>query len=236
MFSLVHSGFCPICKSTNFTLDDGMSTSGKDYLNYASAMLNVSMDNLIQSIKVYKCITCQNFFCDPWFSVSDSSRFFSINASEHISGWSNFEHFLTDHKNYNFFDRQINDLINLVVKKIPIIKIYGELGCPFNGFLLELKRREVGQFRRISIFHHSLEKNKDSRLIKSAKLYSLLSEKIGTALIFYYYLKATFIFFRGKINGYIFKKKYVITNHLDIKIKFLPEKKYLFAINRFNRR
>jgi len=227
--SLLISGFCPICKSSNFTLEDGMSTSGKDYLNYASAMLNVSLDNLIETIKVYKCITCQNFFCDPWLNVPDSSRLFSINASEHISGWANFEHFLTDHKNHNSYDRQINDLINLVVKKIPIIKIYGELGCPFQGFLMELKRQEVGQFRRISRFHHSLERNKDSRLTKSAKLYSLLSEKIGTALIFYYYLKATFIFSRGKINGYIFKKKNAITNFLDIKIKFSPEKKYLLT-------
>jgi hypothetical protein len=53
MSSLVHSSFCPICKSTNFTLDDGMSTSGKDYLNCASEMFNVSTDNLIQTIKVY---------------------------------------------------------------------------------------------------------------------------------------------------------------------------------------
>jgi hypothetical protein len=211
--------FCPICGGSNRVLDQsGMAfykpDAGYHYIKHAANFLNVSVQQFISDIHVYRCLTCDTLYCDPWLSSEHASSIFTTGASDHIAGWGTFENWLSS--GYSSRGQLIiRKLHSFLIHKIGHIATYAELGCPFQGLLLLYKGEEMQPPHRISLFKRAIYKTKDERWSRVTRLHYFLSNIANICAIYYLKIRLT-------------KENFLRTKN-DIKILALPAIRFLIT-------
>lgn len=198
---------CPICKSEQRIQEDGMSpkkTLGYHYLNPLAKTVGLSVSELVKKIRVYRCLTCNTFYCSPWFSAEATSRLFNVLSPTHIAGWRFFEYWLRDKATPNGArDRRI---LEMLVTKFGVPETYAEFGCPFQGLLPLLEPLErTSPTRRISKFAEVIRPLRDVRLTRLTSLYNALHALILKIIYFITYIEN-----RSKISS--------VEDYLDLNI------------------
>ena len=100
---------CPVCGGVErVAAADGMARFKKDlgfhYLKHAAASLEITVEQLVDTARVFQCVNCHTYYCDPWISQVVASQVFTAGAPDHIAGWGNFEHWISS-SNLNSVER-----------------------------------------------------------------------------------------------------------------------------------
>jgi hypothetical protein len=211
--------FCPICGGLERVSEpSGMAfykaDAGYHYLKHAANYLNITVQQLISHAHVYRCITCDTFYCDPWLESEDASFIFTVGASDHIAGWGTFENWLSS-GNLSRGQSNVKKLHNFLCQRIGRISTYAELACPFQGLLLFYKGQEVQPIDRIKLFKKAIFKKADVRWVKVAQLHHYLSSIANSAAVVYLRIRS--------IKEYFYRKS------CDSKIADLPTVRYLLT-------
>lgn len=176
-YALKEINQCPVCNSVQRKDFDGMSTrktAGYHYLKPAAELLNRTVEDLVEEIKVYQCTNCLNFYCNPWLNSELSSHVFCVGAPDHIAGWGNLEQWISS-VNPNAVEKRNNLIFKLVLDKLGPIYNYAEFGCPFQGFLMTMKSWDLPtRQERLDKFSYALKQQNDPRWTKYAKIYNIL--------------------------------------------------------------
>lgn len=169
---LIETKNCPVCGGKDREKANGMSPkTGYHYLKHAASSLQISFENLIESMQVNKCKDCGSYFCDPWFSPELASALFCASAPDHIAGWGSFEHWLHPRRSLNRDQARNQRLYSIVTERIGPISSYAEFGCPFQGFLLQLKEEETNASERVNLFSRALYREPDVRWTMITRIY-----------------------------------------------------------------
>ncbi len=192
---------CPVCGSADrAAARDGMATGRRDmglhYLKHAARQLSISVEQLADAAKVYQCINCDTYYCDPWLSPATAAYIFTAGAPDHIAGWGNFEHWLSS-SHPNNAEAHNRKLYGIVQKKIGTVSSYAEFGCPFQGFLLMFRTQEVTPAQRIALFASAMRRDADVRWTLGTRLYQYATRWASYLLIAYHRLRALKEFHRG---------------------------------------
>jgi hypothetical protein len=169
--ALVATETCPVCGAVDREPADGMSKSGRHYLKHAASPLGISTDELIQRARVFRCTSCDSFFCDPWLTRELASDMFCAGSPDHNAGWTSFETWLRDLK---AVDPRYDRLYSAVIRRTGPLRSYAEFGCPFQGFLLQLKGYEADRQARVRAFAGALRRASDVRWSKLTRVYRTL--------------------------------------------------------------
>jgi hypothetical protein len=177
--------FCPVCgESARSKATRGISyikaDTGRLYLQHTADNLDLSIEELLEEIKVYQCNNCKSYWCDPWLSARSSSQIFTQDSPDHMASWGNFEQWISKPK-YNTSPIANKILYKILEDKIGAISRYAEYGCPFNGFFFLFKGLEINQSQRINIFSRAMGRTIDPRWTFSMRIYrrlSILAQKI----------------------------------------------------------
>lgn len=185
---------CPVCGGVERVgAVDGMARFKKDvgfhYLKHAAAALEITVEQLVDTAKVFQCLNCHTFYCDPWVSQEVASRVFTSGAPDHIAGWGNFEHWISS-SNLNSVERANLKLYRLIEKKIGRLSSYAEFGCPFQGFLLLFKAREETPVERMELFAKAMRREPDMRWTKLTKLHHAATRWANSLVMGYHRLRA----------------------------------------------
>lgn len=185
---------CPVCGGIErVAAPDGMARLKKDvgyhYLKHAAAALEITVEQLVDTARVFQCLNCHTFYCDPWVSQVVASRVFTSGAPDHIAGWGNFEHWISS-SNLNSVERANLTLYRLVEKKVGRLSSYAEFGCPFQGFLLLFKAREETPVARMRLFKKAMRREPDMRWTKMTKLHHAATRWANSLVMGYHRLRA----------------------------------------------
>lgn len=185
---------CPVCGAKERDeASDGIASrkrdSGKYYLEYAAAKLGVSLDAALDAIKVYRCTTCQSYYCDPWISPETAAHIFTEGAPDHMAGWGNFEHWLSS-AHPNAVEIANAKLYRLLEQKIGALKSYAEYGCPFQGFLLLFKSLETTPMERVNSFANAIKRKPDVRWSTGPRLHRAAQGLADRLAVGYHKLRA----------------------------------------------
>jgi hypothetical protein len=208
---------CPVCKEKNRLISDGGIASkskytGWGYLKHIAKKIGIKTEILIDDIKVYECLNCRNYYCDPWLSEKAEIFLFEEASPDHIAGWSNFENWL----NNSFAGGDKDYLICQSLKKyIGNFNKYGEFVCPFQGLFFRFAKTELLQKNKRKIFYSSLIKHNDIRWTTIFKIYNLLH--YFTLLVICFLFEIKFLISR-------ILKKSTSTNEVE---EFVPKEMYL---------
>lgn len=186
---LVETKNCPVCGGVERVASDGMARmrlkgpplEGLHYLKHVAATLGVSVDELVERVNTYRCLSCGNYFCDPWFSPELASSLFCADAPDHLFAWGGFENWLHRRPPVQTLNER---LYTMVTRKIGPISSYAEFGCPFQGFLIEWKGHEAAPSERISSFARALYREPDVRWSKITRLYNAGQRWCGRLAVF----------------------------------------------------
>ncbi len=177
---LIEVSRCPICNGSKRIEDEGMSekkTLGYYYLKPVADNFGLSVDLLVENIKVYRCLECESFYCSPWFGIAPISQLFNVLSPTHIAGWRNFEYWLRG-KNIPTDDRN-EQIIKILTSKFGAPKSYAEFGCPFQGLLPIMETmRGTSPIGRIKRFSEAIRIPNDVRLTRLTFLYNTLHSSI----------------------------------------------------------
>jgi|CXWL01.1.fsa_nt_gi hypothetical protein len=185
---------CPVCGSSQrITATDGMARFKKDigfhYLKHAAARLDVTVEQLVDTAKVFQCSSCHTFYCDPWISPVVASQVFTAGAPDHIAGWGNFEHWISS-SNLNSVELANLALYRQIEKKIGRLSSYAEFGCPFQGFLLLFKAREEDPAGRMKLFAQAMRREPDVRWTKMTRLHHAATQWANRLVMGYHHIRA----------------------------------------------
>lgn len=210
---------CPICDHEQRIDHDGMSvrkSTGYNYLKPAADLLNRTVEDLLEEIKVYQCANCQNFYCDPWFNSEVSSHIFCVGSPDHIAGWGNLEQWISS-AHPNAVEKRNISLFYLVRDLIGPINSYAEFGCPFQGFLLSMKSsEEITSLERIKKFSQALQRQKDPRWSIYTKFYHLFESVAKNIIVWGFRL-------RSIKEERPYKKRNILNQQIPLNRKFLTE-------------
>lgn len=181
---------CPVCGNTSRQeSSEGIASargdSGRHYLKFAADKLQMPIEQLLDTIKVFQCDECRTFYCDPWISSETASYIFTDGAPDHMAGWGNFEHWLSA-PCPNAVGATNQRLYQLVEERIGRLSAYAEYGCPFQGFLLLFRGMEVAPDQRIDLFSQAMKRSPDIRWSTSPRVY-LRAQRIAGALTIGYH-------------------------------------------------
>lgn len=214
---IIKAEYCPICKEkkrliSHSGISSKKSNTGWGYLKHIADKIGIKTEVLIDSIKVYKCVNCQNYYCDPWLSEKAENFLFEEASPDHIAGWSNFENWLNN-------DIAVGNKEYLICKSlkkyIGTIEKYGEFACPFQGFFFAFANTKILQKNRRKNFYKSLISKYDIRWSTIFKIYNLMHYFIVLITFLLFEIK----YFYGQISG----KNISTPDVLD----FLPKEIYL---------
>lgn len=184
---LVETKNCPVCesllreRSQDMAVGRGEDLQGRYYLKPAAAALGMSLEELTKRIQTYRCLSCGNYFCDPWFNPQLASLLFGVAAPDHLFAWGNFENWL--HRRSPAQDR-MQELFDIVIRMIGPITNYAEFGCPFQGLLMQFKGMEAKPFQRIMLFSKALNRQPDVRWSRITWLYNAQARWCGYIAVF----------------------------------------------------
>lgn len=181
---------CPICGGiARMSATDGMARFKKDlgfhYLKHAASALDCTVEQLVNIAQVYRCETCDTYYCDPWVSQEVASHVFTVGSPDHIAGWGNFEHWLSSN-HPNSTQSRVQKLHEVLEKKMGAVSSYAEFGCPFQGFLLLYKGAEVDPAGRIASFARAMAGEADPRWAKVARLYRAVTRLANSLVVAYH--------------------------------------------------
>lgn len=181
---------CPVCGSdSRHEASDGIASvrkdSGRHYLKFAAYKLGLTIEQVLETIKVFQCGTCHSYYCDPWISGETASYIFTEGAPDHMAGWGNFEHWVSS-PSPNSVEAANRRLYQLLESKIGQITRYAEYGCPFQGFLLLFKGMEVSPERRIALFSQAMERSPDVRWTTSPRIFNGMQRLAGWLTVGYH--------------------------------------------------
>lgn len=184
---------CPVCGDSERTLSaNGIASirkdSGKHYLKGVAEIMQITVNQLIEKIKVYQCSNCNSYYCDPWLNTEAAALIFNEESSDHMAGWANFEHWLSSER-LNKVEYFNSILYKNLVDKIGSVLSYGEYGCPFQGFLLLFRRLELAPKERINIFSSSIYRRVDVRMSTGARLHNVTQNLAHMLVIIYHWLR-----------------------------------------------
>lgn len=145
-------------------------TAGYHYLKHAAVRLGVSVAELGERAKVFKCSVCGSYYCDPWLSPELASQVFCAGAPDHIAGWGNFEEWLSNAAP-NVIEARNRHLYSMLSDRIGPIRSYAEFGCPFQGWLLLMRGAQLKPKERIRSFSKALQREPDVRWSKVTRIY-----------------------------------------------------------------
>lgn len=204
---------CPVCGGVDREISNGMSSeNGLHYLKHAAAALGLSVEDMVARAKVYRCLSCGSYFCDPWLSPELASLLFCAGSPDHIAGWANFESWLP--RNRNLTGR----LYSIVTRRIGPISTYAEFGCPFQGFLLQFKEYETSPSERISLFARALNRQPDVRWSRIPRFYNRVQCWCGRLAV----LAFRFIALLASWQGHIRRDN-------DVRVVTPPRHRYLLT-------
>ena len=169
---LVETRNCPVCGGMEREPSTGMARKrlqGLHYIEHAAAGLGISVEEYVDRVRTYRCLSCDSHFCDPWLSPELASALFCADAPDHIAGWSHFEDWM--HPTPNLTQVRNERLYLAVTRRIGAVTSYAELGCPFQGFLLQLKGYEAAPKQRVDLFAKALDRPPDVRWRKIVRIY-----------------------------------------------------------------
>lgn len=229
---LVGTRFCPVCGGSEREASNGMSSrTGFQYLRHAAAPLGVSVEDLVRRAKVYKCKSCGSFFCDPWLGPELASSLFCAGAPDHMVGWADFEHWLHRRRNLNIFQVRNQRLYAVLAGRLGAVSSYAELGCPFQGFLLQLKGYETTPRERIRLFAKALNREPDVRWTKIARIYNAALRWCGRLVVISFRIQTVLASLAAhrKIPDKQGKIAARQDNHEEVPVSSLPKSRYLLT-------
>lgn len=170
--ALVPTATCPVCGGTEREPSDQMSRGGTQYLKHAAGPLGLSVEELINRAQVYRCSSCRSVFCDPWLSTELASSLFCAGSPEHQAGWTEVESWLRNIEGR--FGVRNHRLYAAVTRRTGVLRSYAEFGCPFQGFLIQMRARESDRGARVRSFAKALRRDTDKRWSRLTRVYNFL--------------------------------------------------------------
>ncbi len=132
---------CPVCGHlTKHNQPDPNSfdfEGGRKYLEVLENSDVTNLDALLTEFQPYLCRSCGAHYLEPWLSLKQQNRVFSLRHSIHNVGWRNFQEKFEFNSNPST-GLPPSELLALIKTRIPEIRTYAEFGCPFQGLLLNL--------------------------------------------------------------------------------------------------
>ena len=194
---------CPVCgNSGRKESANGIASirrnTGRHYLKFAAKQAKLTVDQLLDAVRVYQCDICRSYYCDPWISARTASYIFTDGAPDHMAGWENFEHWLSSGR-LNSVDIANTRLYPILLEKIGPVASYAEYGCPFQGFLLLFKRLETTPDQRIELFSNAMKRTPDTRWTKSPRIYHISQRLAHLLTVGYHRIRA--VKERGREGG-----------------------------------
>jgi len=108
------------------------------YMAVGAEWLGISEKAFFDSLDAHKCLSCGSLYFDPWLSLGFQKSFYEDLCPQHNLGWYTFWSIVRDPGSLT----RDAALVQNIMEKIPGLKTYAELGCPFNGLLPYLSLRE----------------------------------------------------------------------------------------------
>ena len=132
---------CPVCASTK-RIHWPTPSQSNSYISAGARRIGVSEKIFLDSMDGHKCLFCGAVYFDPWLSLRLQKELYGEIFPQHNLGWESFWAIVKDpHQRPN--DVALHDMIT---EKIPSLKTYAEIGCPFNGLIPYLRLTEY-QYR-----------------------------------------------------------------------------------------
>jgi len=132
---------CPVCgigHSGDDVVTDAFDFSdGERYLAPLARDLGISVNQLFQNVKSYRCSNCFAHYLNPWLSLSSRNRVFVSGHSIHNMGWFHFQQKITGGAGARL-PLSPKTLISSIVTRHGPMHSYVELGCPFQGLLMHV--------------------------------------------------------------------------------------------------
>lgn len=132
---------CPMCGSSGRSrAEDGLARDKKpSYLVALASSLQIPYDEVVGTLRDWKCESCSCVYLDPSLSHAVVSRLYHEVAPIHNAGWSAFTQKLLGEP---AGEKYLDVLRNCLVKESIQFARYLEVGCPFSGFSLALAGRD----------------------------------------------------------------------------------------------
>lgn len=212
-------GFCPICKSTNRQPSNIMSSRNLNLgSGYLSSLCTESEREMIKAIKQFECLNCGVVYLDPWLDLGSLNQIFIKKKSDHMAGWAEYETYLTDQRQSSVAQRN-NRILNAIspyLKPAEVVK-YAELGCPFQGLLIQ-PTKSTKKLNLIFRFLVMSLKEFDRRQSFATRLYNCLHNLCIAILYFPYLIR-------------LLKNRFQHSHHPSINLSFNPQKKFLLSVD-----
>jgi hypothetical protein len=138
--TLRHYDRCPACGDTGRRAVEKPSYVDRYIVSFARELQIVSED-VIGLFDVYRCDRCETIYSDPWLTGQGMNVLYGRGQSQHLLGWQQFYEWVQEPAG-NYL-RRCAPLWNLLAQVSGGIQTYGEMNCPFAGFLMYLKTREL---------------------------------------------------------------------------------------------
>ncbi len=163
---------CTFCNSKKLVRSNEKNPLNNFYVRAIKSDLNIS-NQLINKIKVYKCLRCKIKLNNPWFNKNISNKIFSTIYGQHNRSWENLLNFMNNRilPNHGL----LYDLLNKNIK----IKNYAEYNSPFMGLFLNFYFNETRQNSKYyKTLHNNLINYLSSRQLAGSSIkQKILSEK-----------------------------------------------------------
>lgn len=163
---------CPVCGGAEREPAQAMSQGGQQYLRHVAARLGMPVEQLIERAHVFRCVSCGSYYCDPWLSPELASWLFAAGSPDHNAGWTELETWVRDLGGR--LQRRNQRLYAAVTRRTGPLRRYAEFGCPFQGFLLQMKACEADPAARRRLFARALRRPSDVRWSRLTRIYNAL--------------------------------------------------------------
>ena len=137
---LRHYDACPACGHAGRTAIDKPLYIDQYTVSLARE-LQIGPEDVLRLFDVYRCDRCETIYSDPWLTGQGMNVLYGRGQSQHLLGWQEFYEWVQEPVD-NYLRRHA-PLWNLLSRVSGGIQTYGQMNCPFAGFLMYLKAREL---------------------------------------------------------------------------------------------
>jgi hypothetical protein len=128
---------CVVCGSPERT-PYPLSFQSDRYVRAAARSVGVAEKTFFDSLEGQKCKSCGALYFDPWLSARFQKELYENLYPQHNVGWDTFWSTVRNPEGVSLDA----DGYEMIREKIPSLRTYAELGCPFAGFLPYLSLKE----------------------------------------------------------------------------------------------
>lgn len=137
---LGHYHTCPACSHAGRTAIDKPPYVDR-YIVSLARELQITPEDVIRLFDVFRCDRCETIYSDPWLTGQGMNVLYGRGQSQHLLGWQEFYEWVQEPAD-NYLRRRAA-LWNLLSRVSGGIETYGQMNCPFAGFLMYLQAREL---------------------------------------------------------------------------------------------